>query len=368
MPKKQSKFWNFTNPAGSESVDLLLYGPISDETWWGDEVTPQQFANDLAAQGGKDVCVRINSLGGDVFAAHSMLNQLRTYSGNVTVRIDGVAASAATIVMLAGKCTMPTNAAVMIHNPSVCLFGSYTADDMDSMSKELAVVKQTIMNAYKQKCGMSDEELSQIMDEEEWLTAEQMKAYGLIDEIDGETAVQASMQGEKVFVNGVGFDRLPPAARKILHVNGMVTAHTAVRKGKGEDMPINSMEELMKEKPELVKQVQDEAVASERSRMNALDALDDPANAAVHEIIADAKESGKTAADIQKVVDIVKKNTAVPQPEDKAGSLIADMLADNKASGVDGIQAGGKPGEKQEENQAISNMVKIINKKNGRTA
>jgi ATP-dependent protease ClpP protease subunit len=180
-----NKFWNFRNQDDTEIAELLLYGDISSETWWGDEITPQQFANDLSAQGGKDINVRINSPGGDVFAAHTIFNLLQSYTGKVTVYVDGLAASAATIIMLAGqKCIMPSNSVMMIHNPAVGLCGYYAADDMVKMSNDLGIIKQSIMNAYKTKCKLDDDQLSQLMDDETWLTADLAKQYGFADEIE----------------------------------------------------------------------------------------------------------------------------------------------------------------------------------------
>ena len=94
------KFWKIKNNADNdeESAELLLYGTIANETWWGDEVTPKQFADDIRSLGGKDIIVRINSGGGDVFAAQAIYNQLKSYAGNVDVVIDGICASAATII------------------------------------------------------------------------------------------------------------------------------------------------------------------------------------------------------------------------------------------------------------------------------
>lgn len=94
MPKK---FWQFRNQAAG-SAELLLYGDISDSSWWGDEVTPKTFADELNALGAlTSLTVRINSGGGDVFAAQTIGNLLEQHTAQVTARIDGLCASAATI-------------------------------------------------------------------------------------------------------------------------------------------------------------------------------------------------------------------------------------------------------------------------------
>lgn len=96
MPENK-KFWKFCNQAGNK-VELLLYGDISQTSWWGDEVTPKQFAEELAGLGALDeITVRINS--GDVFAAQAIGNQLEQHTAAVTAKIDGLCASAATILL-----------------------------------------------------------------------------------------------------------------------------------------------------------------------------------------------------------------------------------------------------------------------------
>lgn len=96
MPKK---FWQFRNAAGSSGAELLLYGDISDTSWWGDEVTPKEFANELNELGPvNEITVRINSGGGDVFAAQAIGNLLEQHPASITARIDGLCASAATII------------------------------------------------------------------------------------------------------------------------------------------------------------------------------------------------------------------------------------------------------------------------------
>ena len=95
------KFWNVKNE--DDKAELILYGEISSESWYGDEITPKQFAEDLKSLNDKDLTVRLNSPGGDVFAAHAIYNLLKAYKGSVDVVIDGLAASAATIIMCAGR-------------------------------------------------------------------------------------------------------------------------------------------------------------------------------------------------------------------------------------------------------------------------
>ena len=115
--KATNKFWEFRNQANSQSAELLLYGDISQSSWWGDEVTPKQFADDLAGLGDvSEITVRINSSGGDVFAADAIGNQLEQHPAAVTAKIDGLCASAATIVAChADKVIAANDAIYMVH-------------------------------------------------------------------------------------------------------------------------------------------------------------------------------------------------------------------------------------------------------------
>ena len=111
----------------------------------------------MESLGGKDVTVRINCAGGDVFAANAIHNLLCSYKGKVTVVIDGLAASAATIVAMAGdKIIMPTNALFMIHNPAIGMSDYYMADELMQMAQALKTIKASIIASYKKRCNLSD--------------------------------------------------------------------------------------------------------------------------------------------------------------------------------------------------------------------
>ena len=123
---KNKKFWVWKNQAdeGSERV-LELYGTIAEESWFDDDVTPQMFRDDLFAGSG-DVVIWLNSPGGDCIAASQIYSMLMDYKGNVTVKIDGIAASAASVIAMAGtRVLMAPTALMMIHNPATVAFGDH---------------------------------------------------------------------------------------------------------------------------------------------------------------------------------------------------------------------------------------------------
>lgn len=174
------KFWNWVRNEGEPAV-LVLNGEISDETWFGDEVTPRLFKADLDKCQG-DISVWINSPGGDVFAAAQIYNMLMDYPHNVTVKIDGLAASAASVIAMAGtEVQMSPVAMMMIHNPMTVAIGD--SAEMQKASAMLDEVKESIMNAYEIKTGLSRTKISHLMDAESWFNAKKAVELGFADKI-----------------------------------------------------------------------------------------------------------------------------------------------------------------------------------------
>ena len=158
------KFWNWIKDETEGERTLFLNGEISDETWYGDEVTPGMFKNELESGNG-DITVWINSPGGDVFAAAQIYNMLKDYKGSVTVKIDGLAASAASVIAMAGTrvCMSPV-AMMMIHNPATIAMGD--VGDMQKAIEMLDEIKESLINAYEEKSGLSRARISHLMDSE----------------------------------------------------------------------------------------------------------------------------------------------------------------------------------------------------------
>ena len=160
---------------------LFLNGTIAEDSWFDDDVTPQMFKEELTSGSG-DITVWINSPGGDCVAAAQIYNMLREYKGNVTVKIDGIAASAASVIAMAGdKVLMSPVSMMMIHNPMTIAFGD-TAE-MQKAIDMLAGVKDSIINAYEIKTGLSRVKLAHLMDSETWMDANKAIELGFADEI-----------------------------------------------------------------------------------------------------------------------------------------------------------------------------------------
>ncbi len=177
------KFWNWKNQAETETTPaqrtLHLNGTIAEESWFDDDVTPQLFKEELMSGSG-DITVWINSPGGDCVAAAQIYNMLMDYPGNVTVKIDGIAASAASVIAMAGTTVLMSPVSMMmIHNPMTIAFGD-TAE-MQKAIEMLASVKDSIINAYEIKTGLSRAKLSHLMDAETWMDANKAVELGFAD-------------------------------------------------------------------------------------------------------------------------------------------------------------------------------------------
>jgi len=175
------KFWNWVRDAATEERTLYLNGPIAEETWWGDEVTPKLFKEELTAGSGP-ITVWINSPGGDVFAAAQIYNMLMDYTGKVTVKIDGIAASAASVIAMAGgEVLMSPVSMLMIHNPATIAWGD--AEEMLKAKALLDEVKESIINAYELKSGLPRIKISHLMDNETWMNANKAMELGFAEKI-----------------------------------------------------------------------------------------------------------------------------------------------------------------------------------------
>ena len=174
-----NKFWNWVR--NEDNRTLYLNGTIAEESWFDDDVTPAAFKAELLSGEG-DITVWINSPGGDCVAASQIYSMLMDYKGAVTVKIDGIAASAASVIAMAGTTVlMAPTALMMVHNPLTVAMG-----DSEEMKKAIALldeVKESIINAYEIKTGLSRARLSHLMDAETWLSAHKAVELGFADDL-----------------------------------------------------------------------------------------------------------------------------------------------------------------------------------------
>ena len=285
-------------------AEILLYDMIADfdnEKWH--ITSAKSFIDKIKALGDvKKINLRINSVGGDVFEALAIYNYLKSHKAKIHVYIDGLAASAASVVAMSGKkITMPSNAMMMIHNPSGGVYGN--AEDMRDTAEILDKIRDSIANVYITRTGLEREKINSMMDAETWLSAQEAKDMNFCDEISEPIQIAAKADSESI------------RRELLLHYLDNDTANS---KEEAKQMPestqvtqarITNTEDLMREYPDLVKGIIDSAVKNERERLRVLDSLNAPGREA---IINKAKyEEPKDARDIAIEILQADKNNSV---------------------------------------------------------
>ena len=287
MPKV-NKFWKFVN-LNNDETELQLYSDIASAPsydWWsgekGDEVTPKQFKADLDAVTSKNICVRINSNGGDVFAANAIavaLEEAARNGKNVTCKIDGICASAAVRVALAcSKISIANGAYMMIHKPMNVLWGYYNADDMRGLAETLDTIQQGIVDAYVARTGLSEKECCKLVDNETWFTAKEAVEKGFADEVlfvtpenEEDEDISSVMNNIRTAFAATALYKNVPKALKEAFENKNI-----LEEGK-KPMEIKNYDDLKAAYPDLISNAEnkarDEGAAAERKRIEAIDSL-----------------------------------------------------------------------------------------------
>ena len=198
---------------------LELNGTIAEESWFDDDVTPQLFKDELNAGSG-DITVWINSPGGDCVAAAQIYNMLSNYKDRVTVKIDGIAASAASVIAMAGDTVLVSPVSMlMIHNPATMAWGDHA--EMQKAMDMLSEVKESIINAYVLKTGLSRPKLSHLMDAETWMDANKAVELGFADEIMTRAKAESERESEEDTEGGTSEEdeeekKFPPSTTSML--------------------------------------------------------------------------------------------------------------------------------------------------------
>ena len=286
------KFWN----KAEKSNDIYIYGDIASTRWDDTETTAKSFIEDLKKCKDKDINLHINSSGGDVFQAVAIYNTLKSYKGKVTVWIDGLAASAATIITCAGdEIKMASNAQLMIHKPSVALMGYYSSTEIEKVQNALVAVEGTILNTYKSRLPTkSHAQVAEMMLSESWINATDAKELGFVDEITDAMEVKNMAEEKKLEV-----------------------------------LDVKATNELLIQ--DAVKQAREQELA----RIKNLMALRGE-NAAVNAIIDTALEEGAQVSEVMKYVDAVRK-VKVETPVQNAVEEIKATIRDNMTSGAEAV-------------------------------
>jgi len=354
--EKTQKFWQFQMVKNSTtSAELLLYGSIG-ASWWDEEaVSPKEFAKELKALGNvQEITVRINSNGGDVFAGQTIYSLLKSHQAKITVYIDGLAASIASVIAMVGDTViMPKNAMLMIHNPWCYSMGN--ANDFRKLADDLDKIRETSLAVYQEKSNLEKEKIIELLDGETWLTAEEALAYGFIDQID-QIQVAASVQTDVLFMNGQKFDLTQFKKRpQILE---------ASIKNQSEGEEEMTLEELKAKYPELYQVAYGEGVKAEKARFQGLQQLETPG---CEEILNKARfETGQNAAEVS--MEIV---AALKEQMQKGGGGQSKIVAlYDDAKHLDQVPPAPMPmdaksKEVKERNEAAAKMAQAANKKRG---
>lgn len=351
LPKvKNEPFWKFRNLAGDdEKAELLLYGDIAERSWWDDAATPKKFAEDLAALGAvKEITVYINSGGGDVFAAQAIGNMLERNSATVIAHIDGLCASAATIVAChANKVVAAADASYMVHPPSMGVCDYLTAEDMRNCLKALDTIRGNIVALYAKKTGRSEDECGTWMDETNWWTAAQAKENGFVDEVDDEeTDTVVENRNGMLFVNSIGmglpFDKAPDFVKSRMGAKtpgGFSNAtNNPGQTGTQEEeaMEIKNKDDLMKAYPDMVNEIRKDAaidaINRERARIKDIQDMTLPGMEQVMQDALYGEHPMDATAYAKEVAKAAKK---------QAQNHVTALHDDAKNSGANGVQGGG---------------------------
>lgn len=325
-PTATIPFWKIVNSSDKtkESADILIYGDISNYDFWEEDVTPKKFSDDLKELGNvKTINLRINSNGGSVFASYAIMNMLKRHPATVITYIDGIAASAASILAMAGdKIIMPIGSMMMIHNPLTSIWGSYYATELRKMADTLDTIKETIIDIYQQRVNIDRDKLIEFLDEETYFTPQEALKYGFADEIL-DMAVEAKLDfssnnptaifnGQKFNISSLNLDNLKskfetmqksnpnsikfePYKLDIKNKSNLI-CHTT---NQNKEEIIMDLNELKEKYPDIYKEAKDEGVlegiACERKRIKEIEEISptntgELTNKAKFETGIDAKE------------------------------------------------------------------------------
>lgn len=369
-----NRFWNFINK-DDETAELQLFGEItSEESWWDDDcVTYRNFIDELNGLGDKkNINVIIQSVGGDVFAANAIYNALILNKATITGTVIGICASAATIVLMACENRkIAKNAMLMIHNPSISLWGSYTAEDILKLGNRIEKAKKSIATAYMERTDKTEDEINQLMDQESWYVGQEAVDAGFCDEVI-ETGFEESGLSNSAYLKGTRFSfknyletAVPTDVRKKVLALSVVQSKEGgtffdkkTEKGSSsvEEKTIENMvsqitdaAQLRNAYPEFVNQIVAEAVKSERERLKSID-----------EIAAGIPEDVLTKAKYEEPVSAAELALAQMKANNRAGQQILNsMIEDMTDSGVKAVGTMPNVGTSEAEDESIRSRAKV---------
>ena len=365
---KACKFWNVVTKDDADSAEITLYGDVLDSVprdWWTNEViegqyiTPEGFMDDLAAVRGKsEVVIKLNSCGGDVYTGIAIHNALKGLSGHKTVIVEGLAASAASVIACAGdEVQVYPGSIIMIHGVSTMFVDWMTLADLKKAVKSVDSVERALAAIYSAKTGIEEDTLRSMMSNELWMTGAQAVEKGFADTLLGDNGLTASVSADKhmLLVAGVrhdvrAFRNIPGDIPVIKETDAEPV--TAGNKNQNQEVIQMTEQELRVQHPELVAQIESaamerartEAAAAERKRIQDIESVE--AQIADKSLIDAAKYGEKPCDAAQLALMAMRRNAQLGQ------TFLNGLEKDAEASGtqtVASVPNGGNPDEGESE-------------------
>lgn len=367
MKKQNLKFWNMLR-TGENMAQITIYGEIrSSKSDWSDpesQITHIEFAKELDALGDvSEIVVRINSGGGDVFAANAIYTRLRDHKAKITVKIDGYAASAATTIAMAGdEIFIPENGWFMVHEPRVGVSGYLSKTECEELGKTVDTIKKGMIATYRQRTGKTEEEIADIMSAETWYTGKEAVEAGFCDAL---LFQEEGEEGEDMVANNLSFVALDlgkyencPEELKLLCNHRQTSNFTGeldgdfTNKTKNKEVKnLKTLAELKAQYPELVAQLEQEAIMSERQRIQNIEEI---AISGYETMAQDAKfVSGIQASELAVQIMAQQKKQGV--------QYLADRQADVTEGNV-GTEAAAKLPQEDKSAQNQNDAMDVVNK------
>ena len=375
------KFWNMAE-TGDDSAEITLYGDVMAQhpkDWWtgqpepGFYITPEGFMDDLAKIKDKaHITVKLNSCGGDLYTGIAIHNALKALTGSVNVVVEGIAASAASVIMCAGDTvTVFPGSLIMIHGVSVMLWDSLNIQDMKQLIKGMDASERAVAAIYNAKTGIEIDKLRGMMTKETWLTGTEAIENGFADELaEGEAAAEMSMSGDRkvLFVNGIShnvgtFHNIPgtiPVSNSAKPAPPVANKPPRAAKTEGGKQHM-TLEELKAQEPELVAQIEQDAknavqsaVAAERERLSAIDSI--AASVPDQQLVHDAKY-GDNACTAQELCFRVMQQSAA-----QGQKFLTAYAQDGRDSGTADVNAAPNGGAASTpEEQDAAELAVVLN-------
>ncbi len=377
-----TKFWNIAS-TGDDTGEILLYGDVMSRQpvdWWTGEpepglyITPEGFLEDLAAvQGKNSITIKINSCGGDLYTGIAIHNAIKGLAGTKTVIVEGIAASAASVIMCAGDdVQVYPGSMVMIHGVAGLLYDYYTLADLKKLQKDFDASERAIAEIYHAKTGIEVDQLRGMMTRETWMVGQEAVDNGFANTLLSNAGPTVALSADKkvLLVAGIRHD-----VGTFKHIPGTIpvsnSIHAAPAAGnkaptgnggqKKEAQKTMTLEEMKAQHPDLVAQIEQqaaadaskEAIAKERARLQAIESIE--ASVGDHKLVNDAKYGDEPCTAEQLALKAMQKQAALGTKH------LADAAADSKDSGAAGVGAAPNGGEEGTETDDKAKVDAIVN-------